>query len=81
MQASQEEFQSLLSSGGFKLYQQFLLKLRDNIKDEWAQGHFTCESQSGTIQLNARQIGKVELLDKLLDPELSYEEIVEFINE
>jgi hypothetical protein len=81
MQVSHPEFQSLLRSEEFGLYRAFLQKLREDIKNEWARGTFTHETESGTIQLNARQIGKVELLDKLLDPELSYEEIMEFLND
>lgn len=81
MQVNPEEFKALLNNPAFKLYKSYMKKMKEDIKTSWARGDYTCESDSGTIQLNARQIGKVELIDHLLDNELTYETIMEFLND
>lgn len=47
----------------------------EDIKTQWANGHFTAESVEGTKQLNANALGKVDILLDLM--ETSYEGIVE----
>jgi hypothetical protein len=54
---------------------QFLKSLRELAKEEWANGAFTDNSVDGTAQLNAEVIGKVRLLQDLL--EVSYEWVTE----
>jgi hypothetical protein len=82
MQTSQEEYQSLRLNPGFQLFKKYMEKLKEEIKKEWSEGRYTAESAEGTVQLNAKQIGKVEMLNHLLDDdEISYETIVEFISE
>lgn len=45
------------------------------LKDQWANGAFSTESLDGTKQLNAEAIGKVQMLQDLL--EATYESVTE----
>lgn len=78
---SLEDKRPLLSSEEFKIFRKYLEKMRGEVLESWALGLYVAESQSGTIQMNAKQLGVVEVLDKLLSPELTYREIVEYVNE
>ena len=39
----------------------------EGVKEEWANGGFTLESESGTLQLNSRALGNIKALGQLLD--------------
>jgi hypothetical protein len=54
---------------------EYLKILREQSKESWANGAFTAESESGTIQTNAREIGRVMLLEDLIN--MNYDEIME----
>lgn len=56
-------------------YLQFLKVLQQGFKNEWANGTYTSGDTYGTLQLNSEAIGKVRLLEDLL--EVEYEMIVE----
>lgn len=40
---------------------------RQLILEAWGRGELTTESTDGTVQLNAKWIGKIEALDEVLD--------------
>lgn len=44
-----------------------LTEVRKEILEAWASGRFTEESSDGTIQMNAKWIGKVEMLDEVIE--------------
>lgn len=46
---------------------QFLLKLREEIKEEWTSSAFVGETSSETLQRNAAAIGQVDLLARLME--------------
>lgn len=41
--------------------------VRKEILESWARGAFTEETMEGTIQMNAKWIGKVEMLDDIVE--------------
>jgi hypothetical protein len=81
MRITKEEFQQLLTSEGFKLFKRYLKKLEENEKEGWARGAYTTELADGTIQLNAAAIGRVKLLQELQSDDLTYEVILETVND
>lgn len=44
---------------------QFLARLREEIKEDWAQSYYVGESDSETVQRNAAALGQVDLLGRL----------------
>lgn len=70
-----EEWAEHQKTPAHKLYKKYLNKLREDIKEEWAMGHYTRVEADGTIQLNAKHIGMVELLSALIE-ETTYEEVI-----
>jgi hypothetical protein len=81
MIVTKEEYQQLLTSEGFKLYRSFLEKLLSDLKEEWALGNLTSELADGTLQMNAAAVGRALLLKDLLSEDMTYETIMETINE
>lgn len=77
---TQEEYNHWSQDPTTNLYRKFLTKLRNDIKEGWASGIYTTEHKEGTLQLNSEQLGKVRLLQYLID-EVNYSEIVEVIND
>ena len=49
--------------------------------EAWGRGEYTSELADGTIQLNASAIGRVRLLQDLLSDDLTYEVILETVND
>lgn len=47
----------------------YLARLRERVKEEWAGSAYTGALDSETIQRNAAAIGQVELLKALMDTE------------
>ena len=47
----------------------------DELKNDWANGGYTTETVDGTAQLNARSLGKAQMLSDLL--EATYEGVTE----
>ena len=39
----------------------------NEIKDQWMNGGFTLESESGTLQMNSRALGNIKALGETLD--------------
>jgi hypothetical protein len=58
------------------MYIQYLTKLREKVKEEWAQGQYTREDVAATAQLNAKFLGVVDTLERLIN-EVTYEGMVE----
>jgi hypothetical protein len=81
MKVTKEEFQQLQTSESFKLFKKYLKKLEENEKEAWGRGEYTSELADGTIQLNASAIGRVRLLQDLLSDDLTYEVILETVND
>lgn len=53
-----------------KLFQ-FLRARKEGLKEQWASGRFTDVQRYGSAILNAKAIGQVELLDRLLELDVS----------
>ncbi len=45
----------------------YLRRRRQEFLEAWANGSFIAESGDGTIQLNAKALGKVGAIDEVLD--------------
>jgi hypothetical protein len=52
-----------------------LKKLRELTKEAWSNGVYTAETIEGTIQLNAKALGKAEILEDLIN--ITYEDLLE----
>jgi hypothetical protein len=64
---SQEEIQGWKNHPVTKEYFKMMKQLREELLEQWANSNFTAETSEGTAQLNAKALGKVQLLDELLD--------------
>lgn len=71
-----EEWEEWQKSPAHRFYLKYLTKLRENVKEEWAQGNYTREDVAATAQMNAKFIGVVETLERLIN-EVTYEGMVE----
>lgn len=53
----------------------FLKQDLENVKEQWASGGYTTESQDGTLQLNSMALGSVRSLNNIIN---AIEEGVDF---
>jgi len=53
-------------------YRLWLEELVEEAKEAWARGSFTASDGTGTLQLNAEALGRVDAVQQLID--LDYEE-------
>lgn len=52
----------------------YLKRLREDVKEAWSNGVFTGESSEATAQLNAKALGKIQMLSDLIESDFLTEE-------
>lgn len=50
-----------------------LQALRESIKEDWVSGMYTAATSDGTVQLNAKALGQVQIIDRIM--ETSFEDV------
>lgn len=70
-----EEWKEWLNNSVTKEWFKFLIRTREQIKEEWANSAYVGEAVEESVQRNAAAIGQVKLL-KLLE-EVTFEDIEE----
>lgn len=74
-QKKQDDHEAWLQMDQTKDLLRYLKQDLENVKDQWASGGYTTESQDGTIQLNSMALGSVRSLNNIIN---AIEEGVEF---
>lgn len=70
-QVSQEMWDGWLLHPATQALQKLLLRRQEELKEQWAAGHFTDMGQFGTAILNAKAIGKCEAYERIGQLELA----------
>jgi len=76
---NKEEFLGWLLHPATKALQAALQQWKVDLQEQWAAGVFTDLSQFGTAILNAKAIGNVEMIERVLA--LDYEQLEAEIND
>ena len=71
---TEQEFKDWQDHPATKALHDLLLERRNDLKEQWASGAFTDQSQFGTAILNAKAIGNCEAVELILN--LEYEQLL-----
>lgn len=74
-----EEWESFLGERGAQVLRYLAQKKIAELKDSWAEGHFTYPTIEATHMKNAKALGEVEVWTQLL--ELDYEKLLSEIGD
>lgn len=63
----EEEWQEWKVHPGTKEFFEHLKEVREGLREGWSRGQFTGETGDKTLQMNAEAIGRVAMIDYLID--------------